>query len=169
MSLDRAWKVSPHFTIGELVPADCESVPQEILEELQELCQTLLEPVRLRLSLPVAIHDAWRPAPHNAVVGGVKTSDHLTGHACDFHVLQGNGKTWVNNTLEAFDYIRKDLEGTFGQVILEDHRRITGLEGKLWVHVSTPTSKHPGTSGDVSAVLFSSRPGRYTRYSGNQT
>ena len=168
MSLDRKLKMSPSFRLGELIPADCKFVPADILVELQELCQTILEPVRTHFGVPVAIHDAWRPLEHNEAVGGVPTSDHLTGHAADFHVLQGNGQTWEQNTLDAYDFIRQDLDGKFGQLILEDHRTFANESSKLWIHVSTPTAKHPGVSTDFNAVLISDRPGHYLPFQENR-
>ena len=151
--------LSPHFMLEELVPEDA-VVPAEVLTNLTSLCTTLLEPIRQAAGLPVVVHDAYRPAGHNTAVGGVPTSDHLTGRAADFHVAASPKASWEENTLAAFEYVRANMRGAFGQLILEDHRKALSDPMKLWVHVSTPSPKHPGAN-DPDAVLLSKAPMQY--------
>jgi hypothetical protein len=158
--IDRTNKLTPHFRLGELVPKDCAEVPPWILGELSDLCAELLEPVRAKFG-PLVIHDAYRPSELNERVGGVTSSDHLNGRAADFHVTGNLDRAWQEQTVEAFHWIREHLQGRFGQLILEDHRKALGDQGKLWVHISMPSAKHPGTSSDTNAVLVSTEPKRY--------
>lgn len=159
--IDRTLKLSPHFTLGELIPEDCDFVPAEVMVNLEVLATELLEPIRLHYGRSVMIHSGYRPPKHNAAVGGVLSSDHPAGRAADFHVTGNDDITWQTSTLSAFVWIRENLKGRFGQVILEDHRKRLKKPGKLWVHVSTPSVRHPGAN-DVNAVLLSSAPGEYT-------
>ncbi len=158
--IDRTLKLTPNFRLSELVPKDCEDVPPWILGELTDLCTELLEPVRFKFG-PLIIHDAYRTHELNSDVGGVKSSDHLNGRAADFHVTGNLDLDWAERTVAAFHWARENLQGRYGQVILEDHRKALGDSGKLWVHIAMPSEKHPGTSKDFNAVLVSLEPDKY--------
>ena len=159
--LDRTLSLSPHFRLGELIPASWdEAVPQAVLDNLSALCLGLGEPIHLACGA-VCVNDAWRPPALNVAVGGVHDSDHLTGRAMDFHIAPTDGGAWEAATLAAARFIRDGLRGRFGQLILEDHRVWAKKPGSLWVHVSLPDDKHPGTGGDPNALLFSTAPNEY--------
>ena len=128
--------------------------------ELSDLCAELLEPLRSKFG-PLVIHDAYRPSELNDRVGGVTSSDHLSGRAADFHVTGNLDRAWQEQTVEAFHWARQHLQGRFGQIILEDHRKALSNTAKLWVHISMPSEKHPGTSQDQNSVLVSMEPKRY--------
>jgi hypothetical protein len=146
--------------LGELIPKDCTEVPPWILGELSDLCAELLEPVRAHFGT-VVVHDAYRLPEHNAEVGGVTSSDHLNGKAADFHVSGNLDLPWQERTIAAFHWIRESLMGRYGQVILEDRRKSSGDPGDLCIHISLPTSKHPGTSTDLNSVLVSLKKKQY--------
>lgn len=163
--------LSPHFFLDEFVPEGYGGViPPAVQANLTRLARTLLEPVRVRLDLPVVIHSGWRPEEYNLAHGGEPTSDHPRGAAADFHVEAGDGVTWEQNTLAAFHILRLDLVGLCGQLIFEDHREHYKAKGdpdwaeKLWVHVSTPSIRHPGTIEDENALLISRAPKHYEVY-----
>jgi len=158
--IDRETHLSPHFTLDELLPQGLAELPGDVRERLTSLC-VLLEAIRFHFGLPIIVHDAYRLPEHNAVIGGVHESDHLTGRAADFHVTAGGGFTWEQNTVAAFRFLRDQMAGRFGQIILEDHREHLNKPGKLWVHVALPTERHPGHD-DLAAVLLSTIPGQYT-------
>ncbi len=162
--IDRKLRLSPHFTLGELIPADCTHVPADVLVNLEVLATELLENIRVHFGRPVRVHSGYRPPGKNAAVGGVPSSDHPAGRAADFHVDGNDDSPWEESTISAFEYIRNHLKGQYGQVILEDHREHLGRPGKLWVHVSIPSPKHPGTA-DHNAILISFSPGHYAHVS----
>lgn len=62
-----------------------------------------LEPVRRKFG-PTKITSWVRDDNLNNSVGGSKTSQHLTGEACDFICLN------VGNMKEVFDYLSNDLK-----------------------------------------------------------
>lgn len=158
--------LSPHFALDEMIPAHMSEsdVPSDVLANLELLVSEIMEPLRVGIDVPVKIHDAWRPAEHNAKVGGVAHSDHLSGAACDFHADGGGPRTWEQATIFAFGWIRTQMVSRFGQLILEDHRKHYGNPSKLWVHVAIPTKRHPGSVDDVNRVLISSSPKDYALY-----
>lgn len=154
--------VSPHFYLDELVPADVlPSVPADVKRNLLSLCWDVLEPARDAMGWPIKINDAYRPPAHNAEVGGVSTSDHLTGSAADV-ICMGDARTpWQEATVALFHWLRINGSARVGQLILEDHRKAFGLPSKLWVHVAIPSSKHPGVDSDPNRVLVSWKNQQY--------
>lgn len=122
-------KLSEHFELAELLRSETAArlgqliVPtQEIIDNLRELCVTILEPVRTlcgnRAVTPIS---GYRPPWLNRVVGGAMDSDHMLGGAADIRV---QGLT----PLEVCDAIaHSDLP--FRQLILEFN---------AWTHISKP-------------------------------
>lgn len=159
-------RLSEHFALGEFLPKGIREadVPEAVALHLSKLAGSVLEPVREHFGLTVWITSGYRPPALNAATAGSsRTSDHQSGRAADFYVVAGNGQAWEANTQAAFEFIRTDLAGAFGQLILEDHRAFLGKPGRLWVHVAIPSPKHPGDGSDPDAVLYSYAPATYTR------
>lgn len=52
--------------------------------------------------MPITITSGYRSAAVNTAVGGSKTSDHLTGHACDFRA-----RGWT--AYAAFEHLKKRM------------------------------------------------------------
>jgi len=121
----------------------------------------LLEPVRLIFDAPIVIHSGYRPPEQGTPVGGAKLSDHQTGRAADFHLAVPD---WQDVTKEAFEWMAVNLDGWYGQLILEDHREYYGRPSKFWAHAAIPSPKHPGTAEDVNRILLSKSPGIYEPY-----
>jgi hypothetical protein len=158
--IDRHALATPHFRYGELLKDPrVHELPVEVIGNLQRTCM-LLEAVRFHLGLPLNVHSSYRSPDQNERAGGARESDHLSGSAIDFSAAAGHGMTWEANTKAAFDFARAHLGGRFGQLILEDHRSFLADPEKLWVHISLPSAKHPGT-GDAASLLLSPRPGVY--------
>ena len=160
--------LSEHFDLEELIPAGwTEPVPTLVHESLTKLCATILEPVRAHLGTAIRIHSGWRPDGYNAAHGGVKASDHMLGRAADFHPDDQERDGWADEVRQAFEFIRVELDGLYGQLILEDHREALGSPGKLWVHVSIPSKKHTGSPSDPNRIITSPAPGVYLPWKGD--
>jgi len=155
-------RLTPHFALPEFLPRGLgeNDVPIGALENLEKLCQTIMEPLREHFGSPIYITSGYRPPDKNKAVGGVSTSDHLMGRACDFYVPSVNEHGWIDNTFEAFHWLRKFKLDYIGQLILEDRRFHSGRPSNLCVHVSIPSPKHPGR-GDVNQLLVSYKQGVY--------
>lgn len=158
-------KLSPHFVLAEFVPhgIGAADVPGEVLENLERLCMTLLEPLRAGLGQPIIITSGWRPEEKNRAVGGVSVSDHTIGKAADFYVPGRDSESWEVCTFGAYHWLRKFKIQEIGQLILEDHRHALGNPKKLWVHVALTGGKHAGAN-DPNQVLVSFAPGKYETY-----
>ena len=66
------------------MPADEELLA--VLNNIKALVTNVLDPLRARIGRPIIITSGYRSQRVNELVGGSKTSQHLTGKAADFHV-----------------------------------------------------------------------------------
>jgi hypothetical protein len=158
--------LTAHFNLEEFVPHNTNpaDVPSDVRAAIETLVNEIMEPLRQAIVVPIAVHDGWRPPAYNASVGGKSKSDHLTGNAADWNAAASEQRSWEENTIMAFHWIRTQLVGHFGQLILEDHRAHTGKSSSLWVHVANVTDRHPGTEADKNRVLLSWNPITYEPY-----
>lgn len=125
-------KLTPHFTLAELTASSAaqrlkldNTPPPDALRRLQSTAE-MLERIRATLAAPVVVTSAYRGPAVNRAVGGVSSSDHMTGQAADILSPSFGSPYKVAKTLAP-------LVQTLGigQLILE------GVKGKQWVHVST--------------------------------
>ncbi len=131
-------RLTPHFTLAELVHSSTASrlrldntPPADVLRALQTTAE-MLERIRSTLGVPIIITSGYRSPAVNRAVGGVTSSDHLTGQAADIVAPRYGTPHLVATTLAP-------LVSTLGieQLILE------GVKGKQWVHVSTRRPSKP--------------------------
>jgi len=87
-----------YFTIQELTASDTarrygiDNTPTaEIKKHMDELITKLLNPLREAWGGPIKVNSGYRCPRLNSLVGGSKTSAHLTGYAAD--LVPSNGKT----------------------------------------------------------------------------
>ncbi len=93
-----------------------------VVENLEHLCQTVLEPLREQMGTPVVISSGYRCRELNSLVGGARNSQHLTGEAADIVPQSGEAlKRW-------FLFIQQHCR--FDQLILESQGN------RRWIHVS---------------------------------
>ena len=78
-------RLSPHFSLSEFLNvskyADNKPTMQDVVN-MTYGCLMLLEPAR-RMVGPILINSGFRNARVNALVGGVRNSQHLLGQAAD--------------------------------------------------------------------------------------
>lgn len=126
--------LSEHFTMEEFTASDwgerhgVDNQPgdSEIVANLQELA---LEMERVRTILgghPIFVHSAYRSPKVNAGVGGVATSAHLRGLACDFTCPSFGSPYEVAKAIEASGLKLDQLLREFG-----------------WVHAGFPEEGKP--------------------------
>lgn len=139
MKIDFDEKLSPHFTVGEMLRSGTairlgiKNVPEEhpedgltneeVVENLRQLAVKVLEPLRQRVGR-VIVTSGYRCRVLNRAVGGVATSQHLYGQAADIHVTG-------NEMCRKYARIIRQLT-PFDQLILEP----AGSPQKRWIHVS---------------------------------
>ena len=97
-----------------------------VLERMKLVAERVFEPLREHFGIPIAVTSFYRSPKLNRAIGGVKSSQHVTGEAMDIdgHIFGG-----VTNR-EIFEWVKNNLE--YDQVIWE-----YGDESEpAWVHVS---------------------------------
>lgn len=132
--------ISKNFTLRELARSATadrlgidNSPSKAITANLQELCQTVLQPIRDKWGEPIIVTSGYRCPKLNAAVGGAKASQHMLGQAADIHSVSDK----VSDNYKLFEVIRQMVEKgeiKVGQLIDE--------YGYNWIHVSTPHLKH---------------------------
>ena len=122
--------LTSHFTLEELtrsVTADrlgiCNEPGVDAISNLQNLCQEVLEPLRMFLNRPVIINSGYRSPQLNRIVGGAPSSQHIRGEAADIHIRS------CDEGQEMILFITASC--TFDQLILE-----RSASGAQWLHVS---------------------------------
>ena len=129
-------KLTPHFSLAEFVRSataqangidnslnPTAKADQAVIRNLKTLSENILEPLRDHACQPIVISSGYRCPALNNAVGGSKTSQHLTGEACDIHIPSIiQGKQWMEWIMD---------NTTFDQLIWE--RNSAGVH---WIHVS---------------------------------
>ena len=117
-----------YFTIKELCKSATaeqlgidNSPNSEIVNNLKQLVEYILDPLRERYGKPIHINSGYRCPALNKAIGGAKNSQHITGLAADITA----GSPSKNKIL--FDLII-DMDLPYDQVIDEKKYK--------WIHVS---------------------------------
>jgi zinc D-Ala-D-Ala carboxypeptidase len=120
-------QLSVHFSLREMTFSAAaarlgipNSPPVEALANLQRLAETM-ESIRRLLDQPIFIHSGYRNPEVNKLCGGVPTSDHIKGLACDF-VCPGFGSP--------YDVARTIAASHIG------YRQL--IREYAWVHIAIP-------------------------------
>lgn len=128
--------LTPHFSLEEMTATSHgPNVPTpEIIANLT-VTATGMERVREILGdQPIHVNSGYRSPAVNAAVGGVPTSAHLTGYACDFICPAFGAPLDICHLLD-------DSAFSFDQVIQEG----------TWVHISfAPTMRREVLTKDAS-------------------
>ena len=127
--------LSPHFSLAEMTKTSIKGVSNtpdaKATENLKRVC-LWLEELRARWNRtygegddPIVINSGFRSAPVNKAVGGVPTSNHLTGCAADIRVAgMEQALRYTVILLDIADSEKKD----FDEIILERSKSV------IWLH-----------------------------------
>ena len=146
IQLNSGAKLSPHFTLGELTkssshPEIYNSPSHEAIENLQRVC-TWLEELRKRYNQPIIINSGYRSLQLNRAIGGVATSNHLTGCAVDIRV---SGLEQLIVYAAILLDISRDWQQDFDELLIE-RRSASPLgssknkHGAMWLHFAVRKS-----------------------------
>ena len=142
-------QLSEHFKLSEFTRSatatarKIDNTPsQEVISNLKVLCQNVLEPLRAFAQQPIIISSGYRCPKLNSAVGGVYSSQHTLGEACDIrlpvskHTTQRDGKAHTDKEIlnSWFDWIVTNTD--FDQAIIE-----TANGKDFWIHVSCRANK----------------------------
>ena len=139
VEINKQAKLSPHFTLGELTGSkshpEVYNVPSHVhIENLKRVCvwlEALRERYNQRYVLagagePIIITSGYRSAELNRKVGGVATSNHLTGCAVDIRVA--GKEQLIRYACILLDYA-DETKQDFDEILLE-----RGANGGIWLH-----------------------------------
>jgi zinc D-Ala-D-Ala carboxypeptidase len=125
-------KLSKNFSLAEMIKSqtaerkDINNNPNEDnIENLQRLCEHVLQPVRDHYGKVVSVSSGFRSPELCVAIGSSTTSQHASGQAADFEIYGVSNK-------ELADYIADNLD--FDQLILEFWKPEEPNSG--WVHCS---------------------------------
>ena len=115
--------LSRHFTLEELTRTDNRDFIEKNHEEamqyydnLAKLCETVLEPVRELLGIPITITSGFRCEMLNSSIGGSPTSQHRFGEAADT-VYSGHDLKAIYNEIAWSNIPYSQVIFEFGQWI----------------------------------------------------
>ena len=142
MNSEKLMKLSEHMTLAELCKTNTgiENVPSEAqVENLKRLCRWL-ERLRKRWNDkygdgddPIIINSGFRSAAVNKAVGGVPTSNHLTGCAVDIRCIgMEQALRYAAILLDISDMSRED----FDELLIEQKRSV------IWIHFAVRPSEN---------------------------
>ena len=143
--------LSEHFTLAELTKTNTgiENVPNEAqVENLRRVCRWL-ERLRKRWNDkygdgddPIIINSGFRSEAVNKAVGGVPTSNHLTGCAVDIRCIgMEQALRYAAILLDISDMSRED----FDELLIEQKRNV------IWIHFAVrPTGNRRRTNFEKS-------------------
>lgn len=108
-------KLSNHFQLSEF--CNWKKYPQNIptIQQIANMtygCRNLLEPAREAIGCPIIINSGFRNPRVNALVGGVRNSQHLLGQAADIRPKDPQQFQRLVSYLRACEYTDQLLTGT---------------------------------------------------------
>ena len=136
IQLNSGAKLSPHFTLGEMTKSSSHpeiyNIPShEAIENLKRVC-TWLEELRKRYNQPIIINSGYRSPQLNRAIGGVATSNHLSGCAEDIRV---SGLEQLIVYAAILLDISRDWQQDFDELLIEKNRH-----GAMWLHFAVRPS-----------------------------
>ena len=143
IQLNSGAKLSPHFTLGEMTKSSSHpevyNIPShEAIANLKRLCGWL-EVLRERYNAkygvgeePIRINSGYRSPQLNRKIGGVATSNHLTGCAADIKVV--GMEQLLRYATILIDYADESKQ-EFDELLVEKNRH-----GAIWLHFAVRPS-----------------------------
>ena len=143
IQLNSGAKLSPHFTLGEMTKSSSHpevyNIPShEAIANLKRLCGWL-EVLRERYNAkygvgedPIRINSGYRSPQLNRKIGGVATSNHLTGCAVDIRVA--GMEQLLRYAVILLDYADESKQ-EFDELLVEKNRY-----GAIWLHFAVRPS-----------------------------
>lgn len=117
-------------------------VPSQYIPALEQLCKTILEPLRTFAGQPIIISSGYRSNALNIKVGGAYASQHTVGEAADIHIPVTPYTEWDDNKAHTdkdlaecwFSWLQANTD--FDQLIMETYNT-----RDFWIHVSCRKNK----------------------------
>lgn len=142
-------RLTEHFNLSEFERSSTaiangidNTCPSQYVPVLEQLCMTILEPLRKFAGQPIIISSGYRCNLLNTKVGGVYASQHTLGEAADIQIPKTPYTDWDDNLAHTdmdiahkwFDWLEHNVN--FDQLILE-----TSNGRDYWIHISCRKNK----------------------------
>ena len=130
VQLNSQANLSEHFVLGEMTKSNSHPEvynipPHEAIANLKRVCGWL-EVLRERAGGPIRINSGYRSPQLNKKIGGVPTSNHLTGCAVDIRVA--DMEQLIRYAAILLDYA-DEIHQDFDEILIERNRY-----GAIWLH-----------------------------------
>ena len=120
-------KLTTNFSLSEFNKHNFE-VPNDVLRNLIELAKNL-QVLRDEVKKPIKITSGYRPAQHNAKIGGATKSRHITGQAADFKI-EGYTPKQVAAVIEKLIADGRMKQGGIGTYSTWTHYDVRGTQAR---------------------------------------
>lgn len=120
-------KLTTNFSLSEFNKHNFE-VPNDVLRNLIELAKNL-QVLRDEVKKPIKITSGYRPAQHNAKIGGASKSRHITGQAADFKI-EGYTPKQVAAVIEKLIAEGRMKQGGIGTYSTWTHYDVRGTQAR---------------------------------------
>ena len=128
-------QLSEHFKLGEFTKSnhpEVYNIPNHVaIENMKRICGWL-EVLRDRYGAPIIINSGYRSPQLNKKVGGVSTSNHVTGCAVDIRCNGAEQAIRYANIL--LDYA-DEMQELFDELFIEKNKN-----GHYWLHFAVRPS-----------------------------
>lgn len=130
-----------HFTYDEMTYSPtakrkgiCNAPDAPALDNLQKLCETVLEPLRVRYGKPIIVTSGYRCPTLNKLIGGAKNSDHMYGAAADIRSVSDT----IEDNMKLFKAAKQLIDS--GEITV---RQLIDEYNFNWIHISVNHDKNP--------------------------
>lgn len=163
-------QLTPHFKLSEFTRSDTASkyginnsldpsnpYHKEIIDNLRNLCEQVLEPLRNHFDVPIVIGSGYRCPRLNfhPEVKGATSSQHMTGEAADIRIpvydwVDHNGKHHTN-----LELLNKWMLWLIDNTDLDHIIKETANRRTYWIHVSCKRDRSKNRHKVTSFLLKS--------------
>lgn len=136
-------QLSKNFSLAELTESQTGrrhnikeqfNPPQEVIQNLKELCEKVLQPIRDKVGA-IKVSSGYRSPQVNKIVGGATSSQHLTGEAVDISGINVSNKVLFDTIIKMMNENNLPVD----QIIHEYGTKYN----PAWVHVSYTSNRKP--------------------------
>lgn len=135
-------QLTKNFSLEELTKSSTASKlgiknepDKEQIENMKVLCETIMQPIRDEWKDAIVVSSGYRSPKVNTAVKGSKTSQHMTGAACDF---SAKDKSKNGELFRLIDCMIKQGKIKCRQLIWEYGDK----KNPRWIHISCQDKQH---------------------------